>query len=256
MPAPVGILANPILHIMSTSAPMSQMGGLLKFPRTNHVRIFAENMKPPEPKLVNNVPVYQLRYVSSTHKEIKIPCTEAVYRRALGERSRRRAHTGLDMQIYHRFFLVVDKSTSLVTGIDMYPHRMAMHGLQRADAPTHNCLVLNVNAATGDMTVEDFPGDVTEAHIHGLFARLDPLGEIRTGEDYNGFQVESIAGGRIFLNINHLPDRADMLDEDDIYRPQVPTGSSDNVGSGYGIGFRTPQGGGLPNGPGGVGTGY
>lgn len=228
---------------------MPQAGGLIKLPRDNHIRIFAEGMKPPEPKLVNNTPVYQLRYVSSTHKEIKIPCTQEVYRRALGKRSDKRPHTGLDMQIYHRFFLVMDRTTNLVTGVDMYPHRVAFHSLTRADDPTHGCLVMTIDARTGDMTVEDFPGDVTEAHIHALLSRLDPEGEIVVGDNYAGFRAESIAGGRVFFNIDELPDHASSVDEDDIYRV-TPTG----VGSGYGIGYKEPVGGGLPGGPGGIGA--
>ena len=157
------------------------------------------------------------------------------------------------MQIYHRFILVQDNATGLVSGVDSYPFRMAMHGLKRTDEPTHGCLVMSINPATGDMTIEDFPGEVTEAHIHRLMSKLDPLGQLDTGQNYAGFQIESIAGGRIFFNINDLPEHGNAMDEDAIWTAPVQE-DPHNVGSGIGVGFRTPQGGGTGVGMGGIGA--
>lgn len=209
---------------------MTQVGAFDKLPRNSHNRIPAENMKPPEPKMVNGAPIYQLRYVSPQHKELKIPCTEPVFRRALGQRSRRRAHTGLDMQIYHRFVLVQDVATKLVVGVDMYPYRLVMHGLKRTDEPQHNCLVMSINPTTGDMTVEDYPGEVSEGHILNLLSAIDPLGRLDIGQTYNGFTVESIAAGRIFFNIHNLPDFGEEGDEDAIWSQPVNARGAARVG--------------------------
>lgn len=230
---------------------MSQLGGLTKRPRNQHRRIRTTNIKPPEQRLVGTKTVCSVRYVTTDHKERKLPCTPEVFHRVLGKRSKTRAHSGLDMQIYHRFVLVQDVETNLVEGIDGYPFRQALHGLKREDEPVHGMLVVSINPQTGDMMVEDIPGEVREAHILALMEELDPVGQINVGEEFAGFTATSIAGGRIYFATDDLTDLGEMLNEDAIFLAQAP--NTERVGTGGrglasgagGVGFVTPTGGGV-----------
>lgn len=234
---------------------MSQTGGLVKKVRGEHQRILAANLKPPEKRQLGGTPdepiyEYYVRYVTQQGKELRLPCSEEVFARVFGRRSDRRAHTGLDMQVYSHFILSYDNKEKKVTGVDVYPNRPVMHNLPRADAPEHGNLVMAINAQSGDMTIEDYPDDVNEGHMISLLNAVNKAGEISVGQDFAGFEVSSIAGGRVYFNIDNLPDAAEAIDEEAIF---TVNSSPERVGTGGrglapgmgGIGYVTPSGGGT-----------
>lgn len=202
---------------MINQLPIPQAGFLVKIPRDNHERIVAPSLKPPEMKPVENSRIPMVRFVNEQHKELKLPCSKRVFEKVLGKRRKKAAHTGLDLQIYTTFVLVQERASNTIVGVDAFPQREIMHNFKPVDEPAHGTLVMLIDPETGDMTVEDFPSDVNNGNVLQLMAEIDRIGQIKVGDMFSGFQVQTIADGRVYFNTDEVEDADELIDDDNIF---------------------------------------
>jgi hypothetical protein len=231
--------------------PMSQTSGLVKQPLVGAHRITAAKLKPPGQEVVNGSVQCYIRYVTTSGRETRAWCTPRVFSRVLGTRSTRRAHTGLDLQCYSSFILSQNPSNGLIEAIDVYPNRPVLHNLERAEAPGHRHIVVEIIPDTGEANIVEYPDGVTEAHMHLLLNAIAERGILNVGETFYGFEIRSVAGNRVYFNTDQMADLSQLQDEDSIFKTAAPESpaSSGNAGRTApgtmgGIGFTTPQGGG------------
>jgi hypothetical protein len=232
--------------------PMSQASGLVKQPLIGARRIVAAKLKPPGQEVVGGQVQCYIRYVTTAGREVRAWCTPRVFARVLGTRSTRRAHTGLDLQCYSSFILSQNPSNGLIEAIDVYPNRPVLHNLERADAPGHRHVVVEVIPDTGECSVVEYPDGVTEAHMQFLLNDLADTGILNVGDSFHGFEIRSVAGNRVYFNTDHMVDLNQLQDEDSIFKAAVgdnqpaTSGNAGRTAPGTmgGIGFTTPQGGG------------
>lgn len=228
---------------------MSQTNGLVKAPLVGSHRITAAKLKPPGQETVNGQVMCYVRYVTTNGKEHRVWCTPRVFARVLGTRSVRRAHTGLDLQCYSSFILSQNPSSGMVEAIDVYPNRPVLHNLERADAPGHKHVVVEVIPDTGESNVVEYPDGVTDAHMQLLLNDLAQVGILNVGDTFHGFEIRSVAGNRVYFNTDHMVDLNQLQDEDSIFKvaqvdamPRVGNAGQISPGAGMGgIGFTTPS---------------
>lgn len=185
--------------------------------------IYAARMLPPEVRNDRgNKQQLLVRYITAQGEEKKALCTPRVFKRSLGTRQRRAAHTGLDHQVHHSFVLKQEVETQTVTAIHAYPRIIVAHSLQRGDVPAHNHLVVNVDPAGGDLTVEDVPAKIKEAHIKHALLALDKQGLLQADTDIGyGMRIRSVSGSIIYVNVDDLSDdNPGIVDEDSMFLPQ------------------------------------
>jgi len=184
---------------------------------TNH---YAMKVAPPERrKDMSGKSTLLVKAVEENGNEMKLPCSESVYKRVLGVRRVHAAHTGLDHQIHHHFVLKRNPESMLVEAIHSYPKVAVLHNLHRVEVPAHGHLVVSVDPATGDMNVEDVPERVTAGHMKAALQALDEVGLIQGEQSLgNGMFVKSVQGGVIYINVDNMsmPDPT-VMSEDEIF---------------------------------------
>ncbi len=201
---------------MTTEMPQlpASVSNMVKFVRNSDKIIRAVSLKPPQKNEARNEHI--LRYVTEAGQEKQIACTPEVFVRVKGKRNATKAHSGLDMRVYHRFLLKQDTGTKLVSGIDIYPHRPVVYALERVNAPVHGKLVVEVNTANGDLEVVEYPDGVNERAMIRLLAELNQQGMLQVGDEVGvGFNVHAISGSRIWFDFEDT--NPEGVDEDDVF---------------------------------------
>ena len=181
------------------------MPGVLHKPvRENIIKILAHSLKPPvckEDKSGGENHQFFAVYVSDgvEHKE---PCTQRIWRMILGPKSRPGSKVpGLDNRTDEVFFLIKDRKTGVITGLDRVPENKYAKGMVPEKFEGLETMEIQVNVTTGEYLVKQIPPKTRDSRIRHILDALDKKTTVVPGEEIEGCEVVMASGNLISISI-------------------------------------------------------
>lgn len=178
--------------------------GILRKPkREGVVKIKAESIKPPEfEELSPGNFAYRLVVVSNG-KELRLPCTKEVYRRADGPPvpvGTDKMGRGLDFRTESTFYIIKSPARDgLVTAIDIQPENKTARGMVSEEAKKITSIVIRISP-TGDQEIKQIPPGVDDKELLLIMNELDTKDQVAVNEILgHKYEVSEVAGSTIKL---------------------------------------------------------